>query len=123
MFNIAKEEGGVKMPAASLLGLVLQKIPWAGLLRYGPSMVEAATSLVTRNRDRQDNAITSLEARVDKLERNETEQAKLVSQMAEQQELLAKTAAILNARIRLLVVAVVLLTACSVTALILAVVK
>jgi len=89
------------MSAAGVAGL-LTAIPWKQIFQHGPAVVDGAKSLFKKSKD--PNAKESLEERVERLERNEKEQARLIEQLAERQELLLSTIQVINSRLKALFV-------------------
>lgn len=81
---------------------VLANIPWGRIIEHGPDLINSAKELFNRNKRENTSPKETLEERVIRLEQNERDQAKLIEQLAERQELLLKTIAILNTRFKIL---------------------
>ena len=62
---------------------ILTAIPWKQIFRCGPAVVDGARTLFKKSKD--PNAKESLEERVERLKRNEKEQARLIEHLAERQ--------------------------------------
>ena len=68
----------------------MSPIPWAAIVRYGPTLVASATRLLTtadQNKLRQQNE--TMAARLDHLENSSVESARLLREIAEQTQVLA----------------------------------
>jgi len=62
----------------------MSPIPWAAILRHGPTILSAARSLLASQSAKANERNRSLEARLEQLEQASVETARLVEQMAEQ---------------------------------------
>lgn len=89
------------MSALSVAG-VLTAIPWKQIFEHGPGLLGSARDLFKRSE--QPGAKESLQQRVERLERNEKEQARLIEQLVERQELLLSAGQLMDSRIKILFV-------------------
>jgi len=80
---------------------VLAKIPWKELIKYGPVIIDKASSLLSRNRSARIDPADTIEIRIARLEQNEKDQAELIKNMAERQEILVQSIQVLNARLKI----------------------
>ena len=80
---------------------VLAKIPWKELIKYGPVIIDKASSLLSRNRSAKIGPADTIEIRIARLEQNEKDQAELIKNMAERQEILVQSIQVLNARLKI----------------------
>jgi hypothetical protein len=80
---------------------VLAKIPWKEIIKYGPVIVNTATNLLSRNKSARINPADTIEIRIARLEQNEKDQAELIKNMAERQEILVQSIQVLNARLKI----------------------
>jgi dsDNA-specific endonuclease/ATPase MutS2 len=79
----------------------MSPIPWGALLSHGPAIVSAARSLLTSQSKTVTDRHTSLEARVEQLEKTSMETARLLQEMAEQLQALTLAEQELQRRLRL----------------------
>lgn len=86
--------------SAAIVAGVLTAIPWKELFQHGPTLLNSARGLF--NKSKEQNAKESLEARVERLERNEKDQAQLIEQLVERQELLLSAIQVINSRLKAL---------------------
>jgi hypothetical protein len=89
------------MSALSVAG-VLTAIPWKQIFEHGPGLLASARDLFKRSKP--PGSKESLEQRVERLERNEKEQARLIEQLVERQELLLSASQVINSRLKALFV-------------------
>ena len=98
--------------------LLGRSVKWEEVVRHGPKIVEAARILYETSRQRQQSSpgsagsapgpdvnarrLADLDNRVRRLEENETEQAALVTDIANQLETLTRSVDALGARVQLL---------------------
>src|SRR5688572_18996672 len=97
--------------------LLGRSVKWEEVVRHGPKIVEAARILYETSRQRQQQSpgagsaagpdlnarhLADLDNRVRRLEENETEQAALVTDIANQLETLTRSVDALGARVQLL---------------------
>ena len=87
--------------AASLIIGILAKIPWKEILKYGPVIIDTASNLLSRNRAARIGPSDTVEIRITRLEQNEKDQAELIKDMAERQEMLVQSIRVLHARLNL----------------------
>jgi len=87
--------------AASFIIGILAKIPWKEIVKYGPVIIDTASSLLSRNRSNRLDPAETVEMRIARLEQNEKDQAELIKDMAERQELLIQGIRVLNARLNI----------------------
>lgn len=87
------------MSGVVVLG-ILTAIPWKEIFRHGPGLLESARGLFRKSREQ--DARESLEQRVERLEKNEKEQALLIEQLVERQELLLSAISVINSRLKAL---------------------
>jgi hypothetical protein len=80
---------------------VLAKIPWKDILKYGPVIIDKASGLLSRNRSVRVDPADTMESRIARLEQNEKDQAELIKNMAERQEILVQSIQVLNARLKI----------------------
>jgi dsDNA-specific endonuclease/ATPase MutS2 len=66
----------------------MSPIPWAAILTHGPTIVSAARSLLVNQSSKINERHQSIEARLDQLEKASVETARLIQEMAEQQQAL-----------------------------------
>lgn len=94
---------------------ILTAIPWKDLLQHGPALLDSAKGLFKKST--QNDAQGTIEQRIAKLERNEKDQARLIEQLVERQELLLSAIRVINFRLKALfictIVAAVVLVACA----------
>jgi len=83
---------------ASVIIRVLAKIPWKEIIKYGPVIMNTASNLLSRNRSARIDPADTVEIRIARLEQNEKDQAELIKNMAERQEILVKSIQVVNAR-------------------------
>ena len=95
--------------AASLIIGILSRIPWKEILKYGPIIIDAASNLLSRNKAAKIGPADTLEMRIARLEQNEKDQAELIKNMAERQEILVQSIQVLNARLKISLLIVVIL--------------
>jgi hypothetical protein len=88
--------------AASFIIGILAKIPWKEILKYGPVIIDRASSLLSRNRAARIDLSDTVEKRIARLEQNENDQAELIKDMAERQEILVQSIRVLHARLNIL---------------------
>jgi len=84
--------------AAFTIIRVLAKIPWKEIIKYGPVIINTASNLLSRNRSAKIGPADTVEMRIARLEQNEKDQAELIKNMAERQEILVKSIQVVNAR-------------------------
>jgi hypothetical protein len=80
---------------------VLAKIPWKEILKYGPVIIDTASNLLSRNRSSKSGPADPIETRIARLEQNEKDQAELIKNMAERQEILVQSIQVLDARLKI----------------------
>lgn len=88
------------MVASFIIG-VLAKIPWKEIIKYGPVIIDSASNLLSRNRSAKIGPADTVEIRIARLEQNEKDQAELIKNMAERQEILVRSIQVLNARLNI----------------------
>ena len=81
---------------------LLSAIPWKQIFEHGPELLDSAKGLFNKTRER--HAQESLEQRVERLERDEKEQARVIEQLVERQELMLAAIQVINARLKALFV-------------------
>jgi len=79
----------------------MSPIPWAAILTHGPTIVSAARSLLANQSSKINERHQSIEARLDQLEKASVETARLIQEMAEQQQALTLAQHDLQRRVRL----------------------
>jgi hypothetical protein len=98
------------------LSVAAKTIPWSTLIRRAPEIIEASTMLLARRKGDQaakrsaaetESQIDALRDRLDTLEIHDQENAKLVEQIAEQLQDLTNGVEVVAARVRLLLVVLV----------------
>jgi len=87
--------------AASFIVGVLAKIPWKEIIKYGPVIITAASSLLSRSNSAKIDPAETIEMRIARLEQNEKDQAELIKSMAERQEILVQSIQVLDARLKI----------------------
>lgn len=87
------------MSAFTVAG-VLTAIPWKDILEHGPTLLDSARSLFKKSKEK--DAKETLEERVERLERNEKEQAQLIEQLVERQEILLSAVQVTSTRLKIL---------------------
>jgi hypothetical protein len=87
------------MSAATVAGILTQ-IPWKEIFQHGPTLLNSAKGLFDNSK--KQNAKESLEERVERLIKNEKEQAQLIEQLVERQELFLSTIRVINSRLKVL---------------------
>jgi hypothetical protein len=87
--------------AASFIIGVLAKIPWKEIIKYGPVIIDTASNLLSRNRSAKIGPADTVEIRIARLEQNEKDQAELIKNMAERQEVLVRSIQVLNERLKI----------------------
>lgn len=89
--------------AASFIIGILAKIPWKEILKYGPVIIDTASSLLSRNSSPKIGPADTdtVEIRIARLEQNEKDQAELIKSMAERQEILVQSIQVLDARLKI----------------------
>jgi hypothetical protein len=87
--------------AAFYIIRVLAKIPWKEILKYGPVIIDTASNLLSRNRSSKISPADTVEMRIARLEQNEKDQAELIKNMAERQEILVQSFQVLDARLKI----------------------
>jgi hypothetical protein len=99
------------------LSVAVKTIPWSTLIRRAPEIIEASATLLARRKGAQtakraaaetESQIETLRDRLDTLEIHDQENAKLVEQIAEQLQDLTNGVEVVAARVRLLLVVLVL---------------
>ena len=88
------------MSAATVAGL-LTAIPWKTIFEHGPGLIDSARTLFRKSRDA--NANESPEERLEQLEKIVREQAQLIEQLAERQNLLLTAIQVINSRLKALI--------------------
>ncbi len=97
--------------------MAVKTIPWSTLIRRAPEIIEASATLLARRKGDQtaeravaetEVQIDTLRDRLDTLEIHDQENAKLVEQIAEQLQDLTNGVEVVAARVRLLLVVLVL---------------
>ena len=78
----------------------MSPIPWAAILTHGPTIVSAARSLLANQSSKINERHQSIEARLDQLEKTSVETARLIQEMAEQQQALTLAQQDLQRRVR-----------------------
>jgi hypothetical protein len=101
----------------------MSPIPWAAILTHGPTIVSAARSLLANQSSKINERHQSIEARLDQLEKASVETARLIQEMAEQQQALTLAQQDVQRRLRLAVIAGSVATVVGVGAAILALVN
>lgn len=79
---------------------ILTAIPWDKIFEHGPTLLDSARGIFKKSIEH--NAKETLEDRVERLERNEKEQAQLIEQLVERQELLLSTIQVISSRLKAL---------------------
>ena len=79
----------------------MSPIPWAAILTHGPILVSAARSLLANQSSKINERHQSIEARLDQLEKASVETARLIQEMAEQQQALTLAQQDVQRRLRL----------------------
>ena len=87
------------MSAATVAGL-LTAIPWKTILEHGPGLINSARGLFKKSQD--GDAKESPEQRLERLEAIVKDQAQLVEQLVERQELLMRAIQVMDRRIKFL---------------------
>jgi hypothetical protein len=87
--------------AAFYIIRILSKIPWKEIIKYGPVIIDTASSLLSRNRLTRIDPAETVEMRIVRLEQNEKDQAELIKDMAERQEILVQSIQVLDARLKI----------------------
>jgi len=87
--------------AASFIIGVLAKIPWKEIIKYGPVIIDSASNLLSRNRSAKIGPADTVEIRIARLEQNEKDQAELIKNMAERQEILVRSIKVLDTRLKI----------------------
>ena len=87
--------------AASFIIGVLAKIPWKEIIKYGPVIIDSASNLLSRNRAAKIGPADTVEIRIARLEQNEKDQAELIKNMAERQEILVQSIHVLDIRLKI----------------------
>lgn len=87
--------------AAFYIIRILSKIPWKEIIKYGPVIIDTASSLLSRNRSTRIDPAETVEMRIARLEQNEKDQAELIKDMAERQEILVQSIQVLDARLKI----------------------
>lgn len=87
--------------AASFIVGVLAKIPWKEIIKYGPVIITAASSLLSRSNSAKIDPAETIEMRIARLEQNEKDQAELIKNMAERQEILVRSIKVLDTRLKI----------------------
>jgi hypothetical protein len=87
--------------AASFIIGVLAKIPWKEIIKYGPVIIDSASNLLSRNRAAKIGPADTVEIRIARLEQNEKDQAELIKNMAERQEILVQSIHVLDTRLKI----------------------
>ena len=87
--------------AAYYIIRVLAKIPWKEIIKYGPVIMNTASTLLSRNRSARVEPADTVEMRIARLEQNEKDQAELIKSMAERQEMLVQSIHVLSARLKI----------------------
>jgi hypothetical protein len=87
--------------AASFIIGILAKIPWKEILKYSPVIIDTASHLFVRNREARIDPSDTVEMRIARLEQNEKDQAELIKDMAERQEILVQSIRVLSARLNI----------------------
>jgi len=87
--------------AASFIIGVLAKIPWKEIIKYGPVIIDSASNLLSRNRAAKIGPADTVEIRIARLEQNEKDQAELIKNMAERQEILVHSIHVLDTRLKI----------------------
>ena len=107
------------------VSVAAKTIPWSTLIRRAPEIIEASATLLARRKGAQtaeraaaetESQIDTLRERLDTLETHDQENAKLVEQIAEQLQDLTNGVEVVAARVRLLLVVMVLTLAFGVIA-------
>ena len=91
--------------------LALKAIPWGTIVANAPSILRSADALVSKNRARPDtgsrNDIQAIADRIAVLEQHDTESAELLTRLTAQVAALTTASAVLEARVRWLLVAAI----------------
>jgi hypothetical protein len=87
--------------AAFYIIRVLAKIPWKEIIKYGPVIIATASSLLSRSKSVKIDPADTIEMRIARLEQNEKDQAELIKNMAERQEILVQSIQVLDARLKI----------------------
>ena len=99
------------------VSVAAKTIPWSTLIRRAPEIIEASATLLARRKADQaaeraaaetESQIDTLRERLDTLETHDQENAKLVEQIAEQLQDLTNGVEVVAARVRVLLVVLVL---------------
>jgi len=99
------------------VSVAAKTIPWSTLIRRAPEIIEASATLLARRKVDQaaeraaaetESQIDTLRERLDTLETHDQENAKLVEQIAEQLQDLTDGVEVVAARVRVLLVVLIL---------------
>ena len=101
----------------------MSPIPWAAILTHGPTIVSAARSLLASQSSKINERHQSIEARLDQLEKASVETARLIQEMAEQQQALTLAQQDVQRRLRLALIVGSVAVALSIGAAIIALVN
>lgn len=82
----------------------MSPIPWAAILRHGPTIVSAARSLLASQSAKANERNRSIEARLEQLEQASVETARLVEQMAEQLQSVTLAQQAMQRRLRMVLI-------------------
>jgi len=93
------------MSVATVAGL-LTAIPWKTIIEHGPGLLDSARGLFKKSRD--PNVRETPEERLERLEKIVKEQAQLIEQLAERQNLLLTAIQVINSRLKALIACTVL---------------
>jgi len=93
------------MSVATVAGL-LTAIPWKTIIEHGPGLLDSARGLFKKSRD--PNVKETPEERLERLEKIVKEQAQLIEQLAERQNLLLTAIQVINSRLKALIACTVL---------------
>jgi hypothetical protein len=88
--------------SAAAVTKILTAIPWTDIFKHGPGLLDSAKGLF--NKSKEPHAKGSLEDRIARLEKNEKEQAQLIEQLVERQELLLSAVQVIGFRLKALFV-------------------
>ena len=93
------------------LFVAARKIPWVSILKNAPLIAEAARKIYEAIKEHRkstkpppkqiENIVSSLNIRVESLENNEVEQAKLTSNIADQMEIYSNNLRVISLRVNI----------------------
>ena len=95
----------------------MSPIPWAAILTHGPAIVSAARSLLATQSRKLDERNQSVDARLAQLEKASVESARLIQEMAEQLQALTLAQQEIQRRLRLALIATIVVALVALSAL------